>query len=74
MHVRHGMKATLIANSVHGGLGDLILGDEKLSSIEVKVAEHSIFLKVYFIQVHCRCPRSHQRRASDPITDGCEPP
>lgn len=49
MHVRHRMKATLIANSVHGGLGYLILGDEKLSSIEVKAAEHSIFLKVYFM-------------------------
>lgn len=58
MHVRHGMKATLIANSVHGGLGDLILGDEKLSSFEVKVAEHSICLKVYFIRAHCRCLQS----------------
>jgi len=24
--------------------------------------------------VHCRCLQTHQKRASDPITDGCEPP
>jgi hypothetical protein len=24
--------------------------------------------------VHCCCLQTHQKRASDPITDGCEPP
>ena len=24
--------------------------------------------------VHCSCLQTHQKRASDPITDGCEPP
>ena len=24
--------------------------------------------------VHCSCLQTHQRRISDPITDGCEPP
>jgi hypothetical protein len=24
--------------------------------------------------VHCRCLQTHQKRALDPITDGCEPP
>jgi hypothetical protein len=35
------------------------------------------FLKILFfssIWVHCHCLQTHQKRASDPITDGCEPP
>jgi len=32
------------------------------------------FLKDLFILVHCSCLQTHQKRASDPITDGCEPP
>jgi hypothetical protein len=28
----------------------------------------------YYIQVYCCCPQTHQKRASDLITDGCEPP
>jgi hypothetical protein len=27
-----------------------------------------------FIWVHCSCLQTHQKRASDPITDGCELP
>ena len=27
----------------------------------------------WFIWVHCSCLQTHQKRASDPITDGCEP-
>ena len=31
--------------------------------------------KIYlFIWVHCSCLRTHQKKASDLITDGCEPP
>jgi hypothetical protein len=30
-------------------------------------------LFILFIGVHCSC-QTHQKRASDPITDGCEPP
>jgi len=36
-----------------------------------------LFLKdlfIYYIGVHCICFQTHQTRASDPITDGCEPP
>jgi hypothetical protein len=29
---------------------------------------------IYIKQVHCHCLQTHQRRVSDPITDGCEPP
>jgi hypothetical protein len=34
------------------------------------------FLKIYllFTWVHCSCLQTHQKRASDPITDGCGPP
>jgi hypothetical protein len=36
------------------------------------------FLKIYLfilcIWAHCDCLQTHQKRASDPITDGCEPP
>ena len=31
--------------------------------------------KIYFSHmIHCCCLQTHQKRASDPITDGCEPP
>jgi hypothetical protein len=32
------------------------------------------FLKIYLFYVHCRCLQTHQKMASDPITEGCEPP
>jgi hypothetical protein len=33
------------------------------------------FFKIYlYMQVHCSCLQTHQKRASDPIIDGCEPP
>ena len=28
----------------------------------------------YYISVHCSCLQTHEKRASDLITDGCEPP
>jgi len=31
-------------------------------------------LFILCIWVHCSCPQTHQKRASDLITDGCEPP
>jgi hypothetical protein len=31
-------------------------------------------LFIVCIRVHCSCLQTHQKRASDPITDGCEPP
>jgi hypothetical protein len=34
----------------------------------------SHFLSLYLFYVHCGSPRTHQRRASDPITDVFEPP
>jgi len=34
-----------------------------------------IFLRfILFIWIHCLCLQAPQKRASDPITDGCEPP
>jgi hypothetical protein len=33
-----------------------------------------IFKKYLFMWLHCSCLQTHQKRASDPITDGCEPP
>jgi hypothetical protein len=32
------------------------------------------YLYILWIQVHCSYLQIHQKRASDPITDGCEPP
>jgi hypothetical protein len=32
------------------------------------------FLMIYLIYIHCSCFQTHQKRASDLITDGCEPP
>jgi hypothetical protein len=35
------------------------------------------FNKSFFlfkIYLHCNCLQTHQKKASDPITDGCEPP
>jgi hypothetical protein len=34
----------------------------------------TIYLFILCIWVHCSCLFRHQKRASDPITDGCEPP
>jgi hypothetical protein len=31
-------------------------------------------LSILFIWLHCSCLQTHQKRASDSITDGCEPP
>ena len=33
-----------------------------------------IYLFISCIWVHCSCLQTPQKRASDPITDGCEPP
>jgi hypothetical protein len=32
------------------------------------------FIYFLYVWVHCHCLQTHQKRASDPITDGCEPP
>ena len=32
------------------------------------------YLMISYIWVHCDCLQKHQKRASDPTTDGCEPP
>jgi hypothetical protein len=32
-----------------------------------------IYLFISCMWVHCGCLQTHQKRASDPITDGCEP-
>ena len=29
---------------------------------------------LFYVRVHCSCLQTHPKRASDPITDGCEPP
>jgi hypothetical protein len=33
-----------------------------------------LFLYILFIIIHCSCLQTHQKRASDLITDGCESP
>jgi hypothetical protein len=33
-----------------------------------------IYLSILCLWAHCSCLQTHQKRASDPITDGCEPP
>ena len=38
---------------------------------------YALFLNdlfILFIWEPCSCLQTHQKRASDPITDGCEPP
>jgi hypothetical protein len=34
----------------------------------------NIIYLLFLIPVHCSCLQTHQKRASDPITDDCEPP
>ena len=38
--------------------------------------QHEIFynLFIYYLWVHCNCLQTHQKGATDLITDGCEPP
>jgi hypothetical protein len=31
-------------------------------------------LFIDYMQVHCSCPQTLQKRESDLVTDGCEPP
>ena len=50
-----------------------------LSSPESVFSKYNSFLLfldlfVLFLWVHCSCLHTHQKRTSDPITDGCEPP
>jgi hypothetical protein len=56
---------------------------KKFCIVKYYILEEIIF-KIYLfkkkdlfivcIWVHCSCHQTHQKRASDPITDGCEPP
>jgi hypothetical protein len=32
------------------------------------------YLFILYMRIHCRCLQTHQKRASDLITDGCESP
>jgi hypothetical protein len=36
--------------------------------------ENTCLHSFYYIYVHCSCLHTHQKRASDLITGGCEPP
>jgi hypothetical protein len=38
------------------------------------IFKKKIYLFYLYIRVHCSCFQTHQKRASDPITDACEPP
>ena len=33
----------------------------------------NMFLSFFFFSLHCSCLQTHQKRASNFITDGCEP-
>jgi hypothetical protein len=44
-------------------------------SLTWSVSKVFFFLKIYLFHLHeCTVAVSRHRRASDPITDGCEPP
>jgi len=46
-------------------------------SLTLETQSYSFLKKYLFILciwVHCRCLQTHQKKASDLITDGCEPP
>ena len=34
---------------------------------------HSVFKRIFYVYEFCSCPQTHQKRASDPTTDGHEP-
>jgi hypothetical protein len=44
----------------------------KCQTFELKRAESHLFTSCMWVQ--CYCLQTHQKRASGPITDGCEPP
>jgi len=47
-------------------------------SVDIQELQPFLFLKIYLFilctWVHCSCLQTHQKRASDPITDSREPP
>jgi hypothetical protein len=63
-----------------GGNGELTYSTSRRHKIGMKIKLKLVFqlffkdLFILFMWVHCCCFQTHQKRASDPITDGCEPP
>jgi hypothetical protein len=51
-----------------------VLTDTEPDWATVNLLLKNFFLFIYFIIVHCSCLQIHQKRALDPIRDGCEPP
>jgi hypothetical protein len=45
-----------------------------LSPFSLSLSILSLSRFILFIWIHCSCLQTHQKRASDPITDGYEPP
>jgi len=47
----------------------------KLSTCKSNITHYKkLDLFILYMRVHCSCLQTHQKRASDPITDGYEPP
>jgi hypothetical protein len=63
--------AVLMVVSHHVVAGNLNSGP-LLASVGPACSVLKIYLLLYLI--HCSCLQTQQKRASDPITDGCEPP
>jgi hypothetical protein len=59
----------LRASGFEAGTFYLLLGPNT-STLRKK----KIYLFIFYICVQCSCLQPHQKRASDPITDGYEPP
>jgi hypothetical protein len=36
--------------------------------------KYQVYFTSIYLFIHCSCLQTHQKRASDPITDDCEPP
>jgi len=54
-----------------------VLGFTDVDTMTQATLLFNFFCKIYLflcLWVHCSCLQTHQKRAKDPITDGCEPP
>ena len=52
-----------------------IMNRQKMRLVSVKLRFFSFFFRfIYFMYIYCCSLQTHQKRTSDPITYGCEPP
>jgi hypothetical protein len=62
-----------------GGIGVVFVFPDRVSPCNSLICPgiHFFFFKdlfIYYKYVHCSCLQTHQKRESDLVTDGCEPP